>query len=303
MNDYLNYIKFDPYFRSHHHGELTFSLIYAFSENFILVFSHDEVVHGKGTLIGKMPGTREQRFANLRLTYAYLFTHPGKKLLFMGQDLGEFDEWNEKRRVEWFLENVPEHQGIQELMKELNGLYRNYPALHEKDESPDGFAWINAISAQESYLAYLRLTDVPEEMLLVVANFSGVAREITVGVPYEGKYREILNTDDKRFGGTGIINSEMLMANDLEWDDRRQSITLNLAPLSAAIFALEPYTEEELVKVIEDRIRNRTPIKAKKGIGKTRETNVKKTAATKTAKVNQTTKGNKADVESETTQR
>jgi 1,4-alpha-glucan branching enzyme len=278
MNDYLNYIKFDPYFRSHHHGELTFSLIYAYSEKFILVFSHDEVVHGKGTLTGKMPGTREQKFANLRLTYTYFMTHPGKKLLFMGQDLGEFSEWNEARRVEWHLEKAPAHQGIQELMKELNHLYQQYPALYEEDESPDGFQWINAIAAQESYLAYLRKTKEPEDMLLVVANFSGVARDITVGVPYEGKYREILNSDDTRFGGSGLVNPDMIMANDLEWDDRRQSIQLRLAPLSAAIFALEPYTEEELVKVIEDRIRNCTPIKNKK-TGKTTKT-TKKTKTT-----------------------
>jgi 1,4-alpha-glucan branching enzyme len=275
MNDYLDYIKYDPYFRSHHHGELTFSLIYAYSEKFILVFSHDEVVHGKGTLIGKMPGTREQRFANLRLTYTYFMTHPGKKLLFMGQDLGEFDEWNEKRRVEWFLEKVPEHQGIQKLVKTLNEFYRTYPALYTLDESPDGFEWINAISADESYLAYLRKGPEPEDMLLVVANFSGIERNFTVGVPYESKYKEIFNSDDEEYGGSGIVNADMLAADDLEYDDRRQSITLHLAPLSAAIFALEPYTEEELEKVIEARIRNRTPIKGKKGKGKTRDRNNK----------------------------
>jgi 1,4-alpha-glucan branching enzyme len=287
MNDYLDYIKYDPYFRSYHHGELTFSLIYAYSEKFILVFSHDEVVHGKGTLMGKMPGTREQRFANLRLTYTYMMTHPGKKLLFMGQDLGEFDEWNERRRVEWFLENVPEHQGIQKLVKTLNGLYRTHPALHILDESPEGFEWVNAISARECYLAYVRKGPEPEDMLLVVTNFSGIKRDITVGVPYEGKYEEIFNSDDVEFGGSGMVNPNMLAAEDVEWDDRRQSITVHLAPLSAAIFALEPYTEAELEKVIEARIRKNTPIKGKKSKGKTKE-----------AKPNQTAKVNKTATES-----
>lgn len=131
MNDYLDYIKYDPYFRSHHHGELTFSMIYAYSEKFMLVFSHDEVVHGKGTLLGKMPGDRAQKLANLRLTYGYMMTHPGKKLLFMGQDLAEEKEWNEMRQVEWQLEEQKENAGVQKLVKDLNVLYRENKALYE----------------------------------------------------------------------------------------------------------------------------------------------------------------------------
>ena len=261
MNDYLEYIKYDPYFRSYHHGELTFSMIYAYSEKFQLVFSHDEVVHGKATLIGKMPGERSDKFANLRLTYAYMMTHPGKKLLFMGQDLGEFDEWNENRLVEWYLREVPEHEGIAKLMKDLNRLYRGNKALYELDGEPDGFEWINQISANDCYLTYLRKGKAPEDILVVVANFSGVAKDITTGVPYEGKYKEILNTDDAKYGGNGTVNTRVKRAQDTEWDARAQSITVSMAPLSVSILEFIPYTEKELEKVIEARIRKNTPIR------------------------------------------
>lgn len=282
MNDYLDYIKYDPYFRSHHHGELTFSMIYAYSEKFVLVFSHDEVVHGKATLIGKMPGEREQKFANLRLSYGYMMTHPGKKLLFMGQDIGEFDEWNENRQVQWELRNVPEHEGIAMLVKDLNHLYRNHSAMYELDDRADGFEWINNISANDCYLSYLRKGSKPEDTLLVVANFSGVEKDITTGVPFEGKYKEILNTDDKKYGGSGVTNPKVKQAVDTEWDDRRQSVTVKLAPLSLSILQFEPYTEEELQKVIAQRIRKNTPVKktpAKKTVAKA--TAVKKPAAKK----------------------
>ena len=156
MNDYLDYIKYDPYFRSHHHGELTFSMIYAYSEKFMLVFSHDEVVHGKGTLLGKMPGDRAQKLANLRLTYGYMMTHPGKKLLFMGQDLAEEKEWNEMRQVEWQLEEQKENAGVQKLVKDLNVLYRENKALYECDDQAKGFQWMNEISANECYVSFVR---------------------------------------------------------------------------------------------------------------------------------------------------
>ena len=258
MNDYLGYIQNDPYFRSHHHGELTFSMIYAYSEKFILVFSHDEVVHGKATLVGKMPGEREQKFANLRLTYAYMMTHPGKKLLFMGQDIGEFDEWNECRRVQWGLLDYPEHAGIASLMKDLNGLYRNHKAMYELDDKAEGFEWINNISADDNYLTYLRKGAKAEDTLLVVANFSGVEKEITTGVPFAGKYKEILNTDDKKYGGSGVVNSRIKPAKNKEWDDREQSVTVKLAPLSISILQYVPYTEAELNKIQEQRESKKT---------------------------------------------
>ncbi len=248
MNDYLDYIKYDPYFRSHHHGELTFSIVYAYSEKFMLVFSHDEVVHGKASMIGKMPGEREQKFANLRLTYSYMMTHPGKKLLFMGQDLGEFDEWNEGRLVEWELSQVPEHRGIASLVSDLNRLYRTRPELYAADDSPEGFEWINHISAQECYLSYLRKGVGQEDLLLIVANFSGTGQEITTGVPFHGKYKEIFNSDDAKYGGTNIVNSRIMKSKETEWDDRAQSVTVKLAPLSLSILQYVPFTEEERAK-------------------------------------------------------
>ena len=253
MNDYLQYIRCDPYFRSYHHGELTFSMIYAYSEKFILVFSHDEVVHGKATLLGKMPGEREQKFANLRLTYSYMMTHPGKKLLFMGQDLGEFDEWNEARQVEWELAEQPEHRGIASLVKDLNRLYQECPELHELDDSPEGFQWINNISADDCYLTYLRKGRGKDEILLIVANFSGVEKEITTGVPMAGKYKEIFNSDDEKYGGTGVVNSRLKRSKEVEWDDRPDSVTVKLAPLSASILRYIPYTREELDQIREKK--------------------------------------------------
>lgn len=247
MNDYLGYMSYDPYFRSHHHNELTFSMVYAYSEQFMLVFSHDEVVHGKASMIGKMPGNREQKFANLRLAYAYMMLHPGKKLLFMGQDLAEFDEWNENRSVEWELVKYPEHQGIKELVKELNHLYTTSPALSELDHSPDGFEWINCISSNASYLTFLRKGLRPEDLLLVIANFSGVEQNIQTGVPLDGKYVRIFSTEDKKFGGSMASGGRKdKKATQTAWDERDYSIKVKMPALSLSVFAYVPYTEEEM---------------------------------------------------------
>ena len=244
MNDYLGYIKNDPYFRSYHHGEITFSMIYAYSEKFMLVYSHDEVVHGKATLAGKMPGgTKEEKLADLRLTYADTMTHPGKKLLFMGQDIAEFDEWNEARRVEWNLLEDPAHAGVARLMQDLNHLYCNNKALSELDDDPNGFQWMNCISANDCYLTFVRKGADPENLLLIVANFAGKEQEITTGVPADGMYREIINTDDAKYGGSGIVNSEVLKAQAIEWDEKPYSVTVKVAPQSASILQFVPYTE------------------------------------------------------------
>ena len=240
MNDYLDYIKYDPYFRSHHHSELTFSMIYAYSEKFMLVFSHDEAVHGKSSMLGKMPGEREQKFANLRLTYAYMFTHPGRKLLFMGQDIGEFSEWNEMRQTEWELLKYPDHKGMAVLVKKLNELYTTKPALYEWDDKPEGFAWINSINSTENLLTFLRKTRKKESLLVVAANFSGVEKQVKIGVPYEGSYKEILNTDAEEFGGSGMINKRAKRAVKKEWDDRPYSVSITLAPLSVSILEFRP---------------------------------------------------------------
>lgn len=240
MNDYLDYIKYDPYFRSHHHSELTFSMIYAYSEKFMLVFSHDEAVHGKSSMLGKMPGEREQKFANLRLTYAYMFTHPGRKLLFMGQDIGEFSEWNEMRQTEWELLKYPDHKGMAALVKKLNELYTTKPALYEWDDKPEGFAWINSINSAENLLTFMRRTRKKESLLVVAANFSGVEKQVKIGVPYEGSYKEILNTDAEEFGGSGMINKRAKRAVKKEWDDRPYSVSITLAPLSVSILEFRP---------------------------------------------------------------
>ena len=240
MNDYLDYIKYDPYFRSHHHSELTFSMIYAYSEKFMLVFSHDEAVHGKSSMLGKMPGEREQKFANLRLTYAYMFTHPGRKLLFMGQDIGEFSEWNEMRQTEWELLKYPDHKGMAALVKKLNELYTTKPALYEWDDKPEGFVWINSINSAENLLTFMRRTRKKESLLVVAANFSGVEKQVKIGVPYEGSYKEILNTDAEEFGGSGMVNKRAKRAVKKEWDDKPYSVSITLAPLSVSILEFRP---------------------------------------------------------------
>ena len=238
MNDYLEYIKYDPYFRSYHHGELTFSMIYAYSEKFMLEFSHDEVVHGKASLIGKMPGERADKFANLRLTFAHMMMHPGKKLLFMGQDIGEFDEWNENREVEWELLRYEEHQGINRLMMDLNHFYREHPALYELDTESEGFEWINSISADECMLVFLRKGKKESEWLLIVENFANALWDShKIGVPFAGKYKEILNTDALVYGGSGITNPRVKTAKESECDDREYSITVKSAPLSVQVFS------------------------------------------------------------------
>ena len=245
MNDYLAYIGYDPYFRAHHHNELTFSMIYAYSENFMLPFSHDEVVHGKSSMIGKMPGTIEDKFANLRLTYGYVMTHPGKKLLFMGQDIAEFQEFDETRQTKWELLKEPAHKGIHDLVRDLNHLYQELPALYEKDTEADGFQWINCISPEKCMLSYMRKALKPEQTLVVVANFANIEQEFCIGVPMAGKYKEILNTDDKAYGGKGRVNGRAIPVNDEEYDGQPCSFTMKAAPLSLSIFKFVAYTAKE----------------------------------------------------------
>ena len=249
MNDYLSYIKTDPYFRSGRHNDLTFSMIYAYSEKFMLVFSHDEVVHGKATLLGKMPGERAQQFANMRLTYAYHMTHPGKKLIFMGQDIGEYDEFNEARAVEWELLEYEDHAKLNRLVADMNKMYTSNPALYAKDTSWDGFEWINCITPNACMLSYVRKADKPEQTLIVVANFADAKQEFRVGVPYEGKYKEILNTDDEIYGGKGIVNKEIRNTIETEWDGKPYAIDMVSAPLSISIFSYTPYTREEKAEI------------------------------------------------------
>lgn len=257
MNDYLNYISTDPFFRSGCHNELTFSMIYAYSEKFMLVLSHDEVVHGKKTLLGKMPGERKKQFANLRLTYAYHTTHPGKKLLFMGQDIGEYDEFNEKRAVEWELLEQEDHGKLNRMVADLNKLYTTKPALYAKDTSWEGFEWINCITPNACMLSYIRKADKAEDMLVVIANFADAKQDFRVGVPLEGKYEEIFNTDDRKYGGSGCLNDKVCETLDMEWDGKPCAIDMVSAPLSISIFSYTPYTEEEKAQIEKKRAEER----------------------------------------------
>lgn len=249
MNDYLRYIRTDPYFRSGCHGDLTFSMIYAYSEKFMLVFSHDEVVHGKASLLAKMPGERKDQFAGMRLTYGYHMTHPGKKLIFMGQDIGEYDEFHEQRAVEWELLEQAEHKGLQKLVADMNRLYTSRPALYQKDTSWEGFEWINCITPDKCMLSYLRKAEKKDEMLVVVANFANVQQDWRVGVPFEGKYTEIINTDALCYGGDGRVNQEICHSIKTEWDGKPYAIDVTAAPLSLCIFSYCAYTKEEKAEI------------------------------------------------------
>ena len=189
-----------------------------YSENFILVFSHDEVVHGKGSMAGKMPGdTQEKKFANLRAAYGFMMGHPGKKLLFMGQDFGQMNEWNENKSLEWTLLQYPVHKQMQDYVKALNHMYRTQPALSELDYEPEGFEWINCTYDKENIAIFARKTKKPEETLVFVCNFVPVAHEkFRLGVPFAGKYKEILNSDAARFGGSGMVNSRVKVSKKEE---------------------------------------------------------------------------------------
>lgn len=244
MNDFLGFMRFDPYFRSHHYGELTFSMIYAYSEQFILVFSHDEVVHGKASMVAKMPGGRDSQLSNLRAAYGYMMAHPGKKLIFMGQDIAEFDEWNEERSVQWDLLQYDDHKNLQHYVRSLHKLYRAHPALYSLDNSIDGFEWINNISANETIVVFLRKSREPDETLLVICNFADATREnYKVGVPGPGKYKEIFNSDSEEFGGKGFVNPRLKQSKKDECDEREYSIRIKVPALGISVFSCEKAEE------------------------------------------------------------
>ena len=241
MNDFTNYMKCDPYYRKDNYNLLTFSMVYAYSENFILVLSHDEVVHGKGSMIGKMPGADEDiRFSNLRAAYTFMFTHPGKKLLFMGQDFGGYREWSEERELDWKSLLDEKHKFVQNYVKELNRLYTEEPALHELDQSPEGFEWINCSTHEKSICAFIRKGTKPEDTLYVFCNFDTVPHaRYKFGVLEAGQYREILNSDDDSFGGFGMVNSKTVISKPEECDGRENTISIKLGPVSVSIFKYE----------------------------------------------------------------
>jgi 1,4-alpha-glucan branching enzyme len=239
MHDTLQYIQRAPVYRRHHHNELTFRMVYAYTENFVLPLSHDEVVHGKGSLLGKMPGDDWQRFANLRLLYGYMASQPGKKLLFMGGEFAQWGEWAHEQSLEWHLTAAERHFGIQRLVQDLNILYAGEPALHEGDCEPFGFQWLDANDADRSVLAFLRRAEDPEAVLLVACNFTPVPRyNYRVGVPFSGRWRELLNTDSEIYGGGGIGNMGVVETSPVQYQDQRWSVMLTLPPL--AVVFLKP---------------------------------------------------------------
>lgn len=281
MNDFIGYMQYDPFFRCHHYGELTFSMIYAYSENFVLVFSHDEVVHGKGSMAGKMPGeTLEDKFANLRAAYGFMMTHPGKKLLFMGQDMGQLSEWNENESLPWEILDYDLHKQMKIYVQALNRLYQTYPALYQLDTHPDGFEWINCTSGQDNMVVFLRKTEKLEETLLVVCNFAPVVHEkFQMGVPFHGKYKEIFNSDDENFGGWGVTNPRVKTSKKEEWDERAESIVIKVAPLGVQIFSCTPVEEK---KAPEKKAPEKKAISAEK-----RSKKNKKAAESKTTEKNE----------------
>ena len=236
MHDTLRYIGKEPIHRRWHHNDLSFGLLYAFSENFILPISHDEVVHGKGSLIGRMPGDRWQRFANLRAYLGFMFGHPGKKLLFMGCEFAQEREWNHDASLDWHLLADANHSGAQALVRDLNALYRALPALHEQDCEPQGFEWIDASDHERSVIAYLRRGRDPDSIAVVVCNFTPAPRpNYRIGVPMPGFYAERLNTDSAFYGGSNVGNGGGMMAEPQGWHGRPHSISLTLPPLSTVI--------------------------------------------------------------------
>jgi len=242
MHDTLDYMALDPIHRRYHHNRLTFSLMYAFSERFLLPLSHDEVVHLKGSLLTKMPGDAWQKFANLRLLYAYMWGHPGKKLLFMGGELAQWGEWNYAQSLDWHLLELPQvgalHRGAQRLIKELNGLYGSRSCLHEVDFDWQGFEWIDLSDSQNSVISFQRRSRNGEDSMIFVCNFTPVVRQgYRIGLPHPGQYREVLNTDAEEFGGSGVLNQSLIEASDTPWHGQPHSAEITLPPLAA--FLLE----------------------------------------------------------------
>ncbi|MFN8942253.1 MAG: 1,4-alpha-glucan branching protein GlgB [Acidobacteriota bacterium] len=254
MHDMFRYFRFDPFFRRYHQQNITFSLYYAFNENYLLPVSHDEVVHGKSSLIGKMPGDEWRRFANARAFLAYMYGHPGKKLLFMGQEFGQYEEWSEARPLRWELLQYGLHSGLQSMVRDLNRLLREEPPMHEVDAHHEGFEWIDFNDTENSVIAFIRYSRDKKEMLVFVCNFTPVARHnYHLGAPLAGRWTEILNTDDPRYGGSGVVQREGVMTEPVESHFHPQRFRLMLPPLG--VIVLKPETRDTTERFDEAPLR------------------------------------------------
>ncbi len=247
MHDTLDYMSRDPVHRQFHHNKLTFRMIYAYNENFLLPLSHDEVVYGKGALLRKMPGDEWQKFANLRLLFGYMYAQPAKKLLFMGGEFGQWDEWYHEKGLDWHLLEHPSHSGVQRWVRDLNSIYKKERALHELDFEPEGFEWIDCNDAQQSTLSLMRRGHAADEVLVVVCNFTPIPRDnFKVGVPMGGIWKEVLNSDAEPYGGSGLGNAGVVEAKPVSHHGRPHSLSLTLPPL--AVLYLKNTSKKEEMK-------------------------------------------------------
>ncbi|PAB58793.1 1,4-alpha-glucan branching protein GlgB [Anaeromicrobium sediminis] len=240
MNDMLKYMEMDPIYRKYHHNLITFSFMYAFSENYILPLSHDEVVHGKKSLLGKMSGDYRTKFGNLRLLYSYMIGHPGKKLLFMGGEFGQFIEWDYKKELDWSLFDYPMHEKLQDFLKRLNRIYTEEKALYELDSQQEGFSWIDHQNSEESVIAFMRKGKKEKEFIIIVCNFTPVPRyNYKIGVPYEGEYIEVLNSDLEEYGGWGVNNEGIIKSYGENWHNQPYSIEVKIPPLGTLFIKMK----------------------------------------------------------------
>ena len=279
MNDFLEYMKMDPYFRSFNHNKLTFSLSYTYAENYVLVISHDEVVHLKCSMINKMPGSEPQKFANLRLAYGYMYGHPGKKLLFMGQEFAQPREWSEARSLDWFVLDNPLNQGVQRWVKALNNLYNANDALYANDSDVMGFEWIDCDHPDKGVVSFIRRGSTPSKQLLFICNFVPVEYDnYEVGAPCFTTYKEVLNSDDVQFGGAGRLNSGKIKAIDKKTERMPYSISVTVPPLSTVVLEYD-YTDVTPEDILKKKEAEKKAAAAKRAAAK--KTTAKKTATEK----------------------
>ena len=252
MHDMLEYTALDPVYRRYHHNLITFSLMYAYSERFLLPFSHDEVVHLKKAMLSKMPGDAWRMFANLRALYGYMYGHPGRKLMFMGDEFGQWREWNHDTQLDWHLTSEPMHAGLQRWVRDLNALYAKEPALSERDDSPEGFEWIDCNDHEGNVVSFVRRAADSTDMLLFAFNFSAVPRyDYRVGAPVAGTWTEILNSDGKEYGGAGMGNFGAVETTDEPKHGRAHSVSLTLPPLAVVAFRAPRQSGDQGGSVVE----------------------------------------------------